>query len=85
VSETLECIRLASEGAYRSIISHRSGETEDTFIADLAVATNAGQIKTGSASRSDRIAKYNQLLRIAYALGEEQIFAGRAPYRRPRG
>jgi len=82
VSETLECIRLASEGGYRSIISHRSGETEDTFIADLAVATNAGQIKTGSASRSDRVAKYNQLFRIAYALGEGQIFAGRAPYRR---
>jgi len=82
VSETLECIRLATEGSYRSIISHRSGETEDTFIADLAVATNAGQIKTGSASRSDRIAKYNQLLRIGYSLGEGQIFAGRAPYKR---
>ncbi len=82
VTETLECIRLATEGGYRSIISHRSGETEDTFIADLAVATNAGQIKTGSASRSDRIAKYNQLLRIGYALGDGQIYAGRAPYRR---
>ena len=82
VSETLECIRTAGEGGYRSIISHRSGETEDTFIADLAVATNAGQIKTGSASRSDRMAKYNQLLRIAHQLGDSQIFAGRAPYPR---
>ncbi|KYF78332.1 enolase, partial [Sorangium cellulosum] len=81
VTETLECIRQAGEGGYRSIISHRSGETEDTFIADLAVATNAGQIKTGSASRSDRVAKYNQLLRISYALGDGQIFAGRAPFR----
>ncbi|WP_437673929.1 phosphopyruvate hydratase [Sorangium sp. So ce131] len=82
VTETLECIRQAGEGGYRSIISHRSGETEDTFIADLAVATNAGQIKTGSASRSDRVAKYNQLLRISYALGDGQIYAGRAPFRR---
>ena len=63
---------------YSSIISHRSGETEDTFIADLAVATNAGQIKTGSASRSDRIAKYNQLLRIEEQLGEAALFA--APF-----
>ncbi|WP_437576106.1 phosphopyruvate hydratase [Sorangium sp. So ce887] len=83
VTETLDCIRQAGEGGYRSIISHRSGETEDTFIADLAVATNAGQIKTGSASRSDRVAKYNQLLRIAYALGDGQVFAGRSPFRRP--
>jgi enolase len=82
VSETLECIREAREGGYTSIISHRSGETEDTFIADLAVGTNAGQIKTGSASRSDRTAKYNQLLRIGFALGDGQIFAGRGPYRR---
>ncbi len=82
VSETLDCIRMATEGGYRSIISHRSGETEDTFIADLAVATNAGQIKTGSASRSDRIAKYNQLIRIAYALGDGATFAGRKPSRR---
>jgi enolase len=81
VTETLDCIRQASEAGYRSIISHRSGETEDTFIADLAVATNAGQIKTGSASRSDRVAKYNQLLRIGYALGGGQVFAGRSPYR----
>jgi enolase len=82
VTETLDCIRMAQEGGYRAIISHRSGETEDTFIADLAVATNAGQIKTGSASRTDRVAKYNQLLRIAFALGEGQHYAGRAPFRR---
>ena len=82
VTETLDCIREATEGSYRSIISHRSGETEDTFIADLAVATNAGQIKTGSASRSDRIAKYNQLLRIADHLGDQQRFGGKAIFRR---
>jgi len=70
VSETLDCVRMAQEAGYGRIISHRSGETEDAFIADLAVATNAGQIKTGSLSRSDRIAKYNQLLRIAEELGE---------------
>ncbi len=81
VTETLDCIRLAQQGSYRAIISHRSGETEDTFIADLAVATNAGQIKTGSASRTDRIAKYNQLIRIAYELGEGQVYAGKSPYR----
>ena len=69
VSETLACINLARDAGYRSVISHRSGETEDTFIADLAVATNAGEIKTGSASRSDRIAKYNRLLRIEEELG----------------
>ena len=72
----------ASEGGYRSVISHRSGETEDTFIADLAVATNAGQIKTGSLSRSDRVAKYNQLLRIGWELGDGAVYAGKAPYRR---
>ncbi len=77
LTETLDAIRMAHGAGYRSIISHRSGETEDTFIADLAVATNAGQIKTGSASRSDRIAKYNQLLRIAYELGDGQIYSGR--------
>ena len=81
VTETLEAIEMARRNGYQSIISHRSGETEDTFIADLAVATNAGQIKTGSASRSDRIAKYNQLLRIAYQLGEGAVYAGRSPYR----
>jgi enolase len=77
LTETLDAIRMAHQAGYRAIISHRSGETEDTFIADLAVATNAGQIKTGSASRSDRIAKYNQLLRIAYELGDGQIYSGR--------
>jgi enolase len=82
VTETLETIRLAQLSGYGAIISHRSGETEDTFIADLAVATNAGQIKTGSASRSDRTAKYNQLLRIAYQLGDAASFAGKAPYNR---
>ena len=77
VTETLDCIRQAAEGGYRSIISHRSGETEDTFIADLAVATGAGQIKTGSASRTDRTAKYNQLLRISEALGDSALYPGR--------
>ncbi len=81
VTETLAAIRLASQNGYSSIISHRSGETEDTFIADLAVATGAGQIKTGSLSRSDRIAKYNQLLRIEEALGAGARYAGRATLR----
>ncbi len=76
VSETLEAIELARRFGYTSIISHRSGETEDTFIADLAVATGAGQIKTGSASRTDRIAKYNQLLRIEEELGQSAEFLG---------
>jgi enolase len=76
VSETLDAIDLARRNAYTSVISHRSGETEDTFIADLAVATGAGQIKTGSASRTDRIAKYNQLLRIEEELGESARFLG---------
>lgn len=76
VSETLEAIQLARRYGYTSIISHRSGETEDTFIADLAVATGVGQIKTGSASRTDRIAKYNQLLRIEEELGQSAEFLG---------
>lgn len=76
VSETLDAIDLARRNGYTSVISHRSGETEDTFIADLAVATGAGQIKTGSASRTDRIAKYNQLLRIEEELGEAARFLG---------
>ena len=76
VSETLDAISLARRNGYTSIISHRSGETEDTFIADLAVATGAGQIKTGSASRTDRVAKYNQLLRIEEALGKSAVFPG---------
>ena len=76
VTETLEAIRMAQESDYRVVISHRSGETEDTSIADLAVAVSAGQIKTGSLSRSDRVAKYNQLLRIAEELGEQGSYAG---------
>jgi enolase len=78
ISETLDAIELARRNGYTSIISHRSGETEDTFIADLAVGTGAGQIKTGSASRTDRIAKYNQLLRIEEELGQTAEFLGRA-------
>ena len=76
VSETLEAIDMARTNGYTSVISHRSGETEDTFIADLAVATEAGQIKTGSASRTDRVAKYNQLLRIEEELGKRARFLG---------
>jgi len=78
VSETLDAIRLGAVHGYSSIISHRSGETSDTFIADLAVATGAGQIKTGSASRSDRVEKYNQLLRIEEQLGSAARFAGKS-------
>jgi enolase len=70
LSETLETVEMAREAGYETIISHRSGETEDTFIADLAVGLNAGQIKTGSASRTDRIAKYNRLLRIEEEFGK---------------
>ena len=84
VTETLDCIKMASDAGYTSVISHRSGETEDPFIADLAVATGAGQIKTGSASRTDRIAKYNQLLRIEEELGGGAKFAGRSAFRRGR-
>ena len=80
VTETLETIEMAKRNGYQNVISHRSGETEDTFIADLAVATNAGQIKTGSTSRSDRIAKYNQLLRIESELGASAVYPGGAVY-----
>lgn len=80
VSETLQTIRLGALHGYASIISHRSGETEDTFIADLAVSTGVGQIKTGSASRSERIAKYNQLLRIEEQLGDGAVYAGRSTF-----
>jgi enolase len=76
LTETLEAIRLAHDNAFTTVISHRSGETEDTTIADLAVAVNAGQIKTGSGCRSDRIAKYNQLLRIEEVLGADGRFPG---------
>jgi len=80
LTETLQCIELAKGASYGTVISHRSGETEDTFIADLAVATAAGQIKTGSASRTDRIAKYNQLLRIAEELDELGVYPGGSIY-----
>lgn len=82
LTETLDAVRTAQHAGYTAIISHRSGESEDSFIADLAVATNAGQIKTGSASRSDRIAKYNQLLRIADQLGDQARFGGTAIFKR---
>jgi enolase len=78
LTETLSAIRLAQENNYTTVISHRSGETEDATIADLAVATNAGQIKTGSLSRSDRTAKYNQLLRIEQELGDKAVYGGKA-------
>ena len=84
LTETLQAIDLAGRAGYTSVISHRSGETEDTTIADLAVATRAGQIKTGSLSRSDRVAKYNQLLRIEDELGSQALYAG-AEDRGPRG
>ncbi len=80
LTETLQCIELARSNGYGAVISHRSGETEDTFIADLAVASGVGQIKTGSASRTDRVAKYNQLLRIAEALGDVGHYPGRDLY-----
>jgi enolase len=82
LTETLEAIELAKRAGYGTIISHRSGETEDTFIADLAVAVNAGQIKTGSLSRGERTAKYNQLLRIEEELGHTASWPGRALYAR---
>jgi len=81
LTETLEAIKMAADAGYTSMTSHRSGETEDTFIADLAVATSAGQIKTGSASRTDRVAKYNQLLRIEEELGTAARYAGRKAFR----
>ena len=81
LTETLEAIEMAHRAGFTSVISHRSGETEDATIADIAVATNAGQIKTGSASRSDRIAKYNQLLRIEEELGGDAVY-GPGPKRR---
>ena len=77
LTETLDCVALAARAGYTCMMSHRSGETEDATIADLAVATNCGQIKTGSASRTDRVAKYNQLLRIEEELGPMARFAGR--------
>jgi enolase len=82
LSETLEAVEIAQRAAWGTVFSHRSGETEDTTIADLAVATNAGQIKTGSLSRSDRLAKYNQLIRIEEQLGPSAVFAGRSVFAR---
>jgi enolase len=82
LSETLDTIALARANGYATVISHRSGETEDTTIADLAVATGAGQIKTGAPSRSDRVAKYNQLLRIEEELGSEAVYPGWDAFRR---
>jgi enolase len=84
VTETLDAIEMAKRASYTTVISHRSGETEDTTIADLAVAVNAGQIKTGSLSRSDRTAKYNQLLRIEEMLAEEGRYPGAGAFRRAR-
>jgi enolase len=81
LTETLEAVRMAHRTGWTTVISHRSGETEDNLIADLVVATGSGQIKTGSASRSDRIAKYNQLLRIGDELGDSAIFAGKDAFR----
>jgi enolase len=78
LTETIDAVNLAKRNSYKSVMSHRSGETEDSTIADLAVALNTGQIKTGSASRSDRMAKYNQLLRIEEELGEVARFPGRS-------
>ena len=78
LTETLESVEMAHRAGYRTVISHRSGETEDSTIADLAVATNCGQIKTGAPARSDRVAKYNQLLRIEEQLGESAAYRGRS-------
>ena len=78
LTETLAAIDMAQRAGYTAVMSHRSGETEDSTIADLAVATNCGQIKTGSLARSDRIAKYNQLIRIEEELGKQAVYAGRA-------
>src|SRR5439155_2824153 len=80
LSETLAAVEMAHRAGYTAVISHRSGETEDVTIADLAVATNAGQIKTGSLSRTDRVAKYNQLLRIEEELGDAARYPGRAAF-----
>jgi enolase len=80
LTETLDAIRMANRAGYTAIVSHRSGETEDTTIADIAVAVNAGQIKTGAPSRTDRVAKYNQLLRIEEELGDAALFPGREAF-----
>ena len=85
LTETLTTMRVTRAAGYRCVVSHRSGETEDTTIADLAVATNCGQIKTGAPARSDRVAKYNQLLRIEHELGEAAEWPGAAAFARPLG
>jgi enolase len=82
LTEALDAVELAHRSGYRAVISHRSGETEDATIADLAVATNAGQIKTGAPARSDRVAKYNQLLRIEEELGDQAAYPGWAAFPR---
>ena len=82
LSETLDAVEMAHRAGYTAVMSHRSGETEDATIADLAVATNCGQIKTGSLARSDRTAKYNQLLRIEEELGASAVYPGRGVFRR---
>ena len=81
LTETLAAVEMAHKAGYTAVMSHRSGETEDATIADLAVATNCGQIKTGSLARADRTAKYNQLLRIEEQLGAQAAFAGRAAFK----
>jgi enolase len=81
LTETLECIKMAHDAGYTAVVSHRSGETEDVTIADLCVATGTGQIKTGSMSRSDRVAKYNQLIRIEEELGANCRYAGKEAYK----
>jgi enolase len=84
LTETLTAVSLAQSSGYTAVLSHRSGETEDTTIADLAVATNCGQIKTGAPARSERVAKYNQLLRIEEELGDAAVYAGAGAYPRFR-
>jgi enolase len=84
LSETLEAVRIAREAGYTVVMSHRSGETEDTTIADLAVATGCGQIKTGAPARSERVAKYNQLLRIEEELDDAAVYAGASAFPRFR-
>ena len=82
LTETLAAISMAQQAGFNAIVSHRSGETEDTTLADLAVATNAGQIKTGSLCRTDRVAKYNQLIRIAEELGSRAVYAGQTVFKK---
>jgi len=85
LTETLDAVSLAQRSGYTAVMSHRSGETEDTTIADLAVALNTGQIKTGAPARSERVAKYNQLLRIEEELGDAAVYAGRSAFPRFNG